>query len=325
MISTDPMRTMTPPPVSHPSPDPAGLGVRVWGARGSLPASGADFLHYGGETCAVEVTAGEVSAGTRTIVLDAGSGAVAMGASLTGRGVREIDLFLTHLHYDHVMGLPFFAPLHDPAARLRIHVGGGPAGESDAAAGDRLRGYFREPHFPVGLGCFPASVTVHAVPDEAVVLNDVRVVPGALNHPGGGADGIGGATGYRVERDGGAFAYVTDFEHDGGAGDEAVVVLARDADLALLDATYTPDEYGGCCGWGHAHWRAGGTLAARAGVRSWGLFHHRHDRTDAALATVEAAARAEFPAAFAARTGQVFAIGGDAADDVPARDAALTA
>lgn len=283
-----------------------GLSVRIWGARGSLPASGEAFARHGGETCAVEV-----ALGGRTMVLDAGSGLVPMGTSLRERGVREIDLYLTHLHYDHVMGLPFFAPLFDPHTVLRIHVGAGAADEDDAGAHERLAAYFRQPFFPVALDCFPAQVSVHAVraagyhsPSalEHHLDADTTLSAAPLHHPGG-------ATGYRVERDGASFAYLTDFEHDGAAGDEAVVSLAHNADLALLDATYAPDEYEGCRGWGHADWHAAGTLAMRAGARSWGLFHHRHDRTDDEIDAIAAAARTEFGNVFASRSGQSFQLG----------------
>lgn len=279
------------------------LDVTVWGARGSLPASGAAFTEYGGETCAVECRIG--SHDGHALVIDAGSGLVPMGRSLVDRGVREIDLVLSHLHYDHVMGLPFFAPAHRDDVRLRIHYGGHPeAPETGEGVEAVLADYFRAPFFPVGPGCFRADVSFHALPSGPLTLaaGAASVVHAPLTHPGG-------AVGYRVEREGTAFAYVTDFEQDGGAGDDSVIALAANADVALMDATYTPDDYAPCAGYGHAHWRAAGELAVRAGARSWGLFHHHHERDDAALARIEREAGEAFPGAFAARTGQRFALG----------------
>lgn len=272
------------------APAPSALAVTVWGARGSLPASGPRFERYGGATCAVEV-----DAGGHTIVLDAGTGIVAMGADLKARGVREVDLFLSHLHYDHVMGLPFFAPAHDPATAIRIHYGGADTPEGVREA---IGGFFREPFFPAPLGCMGAAISFHPLREgEMTLVGDAAVTPRSLNHPGG-------AQGFRIERLDRSFAYVTDFEHDGGAGDEAVLALAREADLALVDATYAPDEYAGCRGWGHAHWRAASDLAARADARSFGLFHHRHDRTDDQLVAIERELQAEYPNGFAACEGQ---------------------
>ncbi|KIT17153.1 MBL fold metallo-hydrolase [Jannaschia aquimarina] len=269
------------------------LTVRIWGARGSLPASGAAFDRYGAATCAVAV-----DAPGGAILLDAGSGLVALGADLAARGIREADLLLSHLHYDHVMGLPFFPMLSDPKARLRIHLGGATDEEARAALTD----CFRQPFFPVTLDAFPAQITVGGLAHGTHAIAGARVEARALNH-------TGGATGYRVEADSASFAYITDFEHDGGAGDAAVLALARHADLALMDATYTPEEYASRRGWGHAHWRAAGSLAAQAGARNWGLFHHAHDRTDAALDRIETAVQSEFPSAFAARAGQIFRLG----------------
>ncbi|MEM9797228.1 MAG: MBL fold metallo-hydrolase [Pseudomonadota bacterium] len=276
--------------------DRDGIAVRIWGARGSLPASGPEMAHYGGETCAVEI-----GTGNRTLIFDAGSGLVGMGTALRDRGVQEADLFLTHLHYDHIMGLPFFALLHDPAVRLRIHLGGA----GDAQAQERIAAYFRPPFFPAPLGAFPAQVSIHGLPEGEHDLGDgLRLTAAPLTHPDG-------ATGYRLESaDGARFAYITDFEQDDGAGDDAVIALARDVDLALLDATYTPEEYDAVRGWGHAHWRAAGALATRAGARNWGLFHHRHDRTDVDLAQIEETVRTAFPTAFAARTGQAIRLPG---------------
>ena len=284
-----------PPGTPGPAGSDAGLGITIWGARGSIPASGPDFVRYGGETCAVEVRAG-----ARTLVCDAGSGLVAMGRSLVERGLSEIDILLSHLHHDHLMGLPFFAPMHCPNAHVRIHVGGAP---TDGAARETLAAYFRQPNFPATLGCFPASASVHALPSggglDWTAEGGPLVETAALHHPGG-------ATGFRISQGSASFAYLTDFEHDGGEGDEAVIRLAHGADLALLDTTFAPDEYAPCRGWGHAHWRAAAELADTADVRSWGLFHHKHDRTDAELAAMEDEVRARHPCAFAARTGQDF-------------------
>ena len=272
----------------------------VWGARGSSPASGPAYDRYGGATCCVELRSAASDAAHHAVVLDAGTGIVPLGRELASRGIREIDLFLSHLHYDHVLGLPFFAPAHDPEVELRIHYGG-----ADTAEGVReaIAGLFRQPFFPAGLDCFASRKSFHPMRDrEALELpGGMTATPRALTHPGG-------ATGLRIERDGGAFAYITDFEHDGGTGDEAVLALARDADVALFDATFTPDDYVPCRGWGHAHWRAALELAERAGVRRPGLFHHMHDRTDERMDAIAAEAERMLPGAFAARAGQSLAI-----------------
>ena len=117
------------------------FSVRFWGARGSLPAAGPEFARYGGNTCCVEVRCGP-----HTLVFDAGSGIKSAGLALRASGVRELHLFLTHCHYDHIMGLPFFAPLYDPRIRLEAwsgHLAG------SMSTKDIIRGFMRPPYFPV--------------------------------------------------------------------------------------------------------------------------------------------------------------------------------
>ena len=281
------------------------LDVRVWGARGSMPASGAKFDAFGGETSCVELRVPLEDGTERVIVIDAGSGILALGKILEDEGVREIDLVFSHLHYDHIMGFPFFAPVHNPDVRLRIHYGGNEhAPSTNEALEASLQDYLRQPFFPVGMDCFRADISTHVLPSEGLALDGVpnlSIEHRALCHPGG-------ATGYRFEHNGSVFAYITDFEHDGSSFDENVLFLARNADLALMDATFTPEDYLPCAGWGHANWKACGELAMRAGTKNWGLFHHQHERTDDEIRLIEREARRLFPNAFAARVGQRFAL-----------------
>ena len=272
------------------------LQVEILGARGSMPIAGPAYAGYGGETSCVAIRAG-----SRIVVLDAGTGIVTLGRELATRGVSDIDLFLSHLHYDHIVGLPFFLSMLDPATRLRIHLGGA---TDDATARAAVADYFRQPFFPVSLDCFPAEVSIHALAiGECLEIETggepLKVTAGALNHPGG-------ATGFRVTRAERSFAYLTDFEHDGGEGDDSLIELAKGVDLALLDATFTPEEHSDCCGWGHAHWRAATDLALRAGIERFGLFHHKHDREDEGLDAIGRELAALAPNGFVARTAQRF-------------------
>ncbi|MEM7566380.1 MAG: MBL fold metallo-hydrolase [Pseudomonadota bacterium] len=289
-----------------------GLDVRVWGARGSIPFTGPDVLRYGGDTPGVELRLPD-----RVVYFDAGSAAPRSGKAILADGIREIDLFLSHVHYDHIMGMPFFAPIFSPDVRLRVWYGGAKTDEGVKAVIGR---YFEPPYFPASLNCIRADISFHAFrPGDELDVGDVRMETAPLRHPDG-------ATGFRAERGGASFAYITDFEQDGDWGDASVVKLGRDADLAFLDATFTPDDYFPCAGWGHAHWRACGELAARAGAKRWGLFHHKHDRTDAALDKIVAEAQAEFPNAFGVAAGQRFGLpGARTAARPPAPRIAVTA
>ena len=271
------------------------IDIRIWGARGTFTIPGPDTLEFGGHTCCVEVRAGG-----RVMIFDAGSGIVPLGEALTGEAVTEIDLFFSHAHYDHIMGLPFFQPAFCDKTKLRIWAGHMLDGSTPEAM---VAGIFRPPYFPITKDWMRAQIEYRQFsPGE--VLNpaaDVQLQTGALCHPNG-------AVGYRLETSGASFAYLTDFEHDGGSGDATIERLARDADLALLDATYTPQEYPHFAGFGHSTWDECGALCAKAGVKQWGLFHHMHLRTDAEQQVIETAARAAYPNAFAVRQGQRIAL-----------------
>jgi phosphoribosyl 1,2-cyclic phosphodiesterase len=269
------------------------IDVRVWGARGTFPMVGPEALEFGGHTSCVEVRAGE-----RIMIFDAGSGIIPLGKSLLEEGVQEIDLFFSHVHYDHIIGLPYFLPAFWNKAKLRIWAGHMLDGSTPEQLVD---GIFRPPYFPITKDYMRADVEYHQFSPGDVLspIPGVRIATGALTHPNG-------AVGYRIERAGATFCYLTDFEHDGGPGDAVVRELADNADLALLDTTYTPEEYPRYVKFGHSTWEHVGRLCAEAGVHRWGMFHHMHMRADIDQQAIEDAARKVYPNAFATRQGQHF-------------------
>ena len=200
--------------------------VRFRGVRGSIPVSGPRYAHYGGNTSCVEVRCGEV-----VLVLDAGSGLRELGAALVEEGCTEADLFLSHTHVDHVLGLPFFPFAFQGGNTLRLWSGHQPAvGTTEGA----IRHLMSAPLFPVPPEIFSADVafldfrageTLNPKPGIAI-----RTAP--LRHPGG-------ATGYRIEYEGNSICYVTDTEHEPGARDENVVGLIEGADIVIYDAMFT--------------------------------------------------------------------------------------
>ena len=275
--------------------DSSAIDIRIWGARGTFPVPGPDTLEFGGHTCCVEVRAGG-----RVMIFDAGSGIVPLGQALVDEAVTEIDLFFSHAHYDHILGLAFFPSAYCDKTRLRIWAGHMLDGSTPEAM---VAGIFRPPYLPITKDWMQAKIEYRQF-SPGDVLNPVAGVQlqtGALFHPNG-------AIGYRLETEGASFAYLTDFEHDGGSGDATIQRLVQGADLALLDATYTPEEYPHFAGYGHSTWDRCGSMCAEAGVKSWGLFHHMHLRTDAEQRVIEAAAQGAYPNAFAVRQGQRFTL-----------------
>lgn len=247
---------------------------------------------YGGNTSCVALRVDE-----RALILDAGSGIVPLGRRLQDGGVREIDLILSHAHYDHVIGLPFFAPLMDPDVTLRLWF----AGTEEARDGaSLLADLIRPPFLPFHVGELAARIEHHILPRAGVTeIAGARVTSAPVNHPGGN-------TGLRVDHAGGSLVYIADFEHDDGAMDAALCALMDGADVALLDCTYTPEDYAQYAGYGHSHWQQCSALAGAAGVASWGLFHHAHTRTDTELDAIAQTVRAADPRAFVTREGTKF-------------------
>lgn len=267
--------------------------IRFWGVRGSIATPGTDTAGVGGNTSCVELTCGE-----RRVVLDAGTGLRPLGRRWLADGPVEATLLLSHLHWDHIQGLPFFVPLYLPTTRLTILGPGTP----EAGLRESLARQMAAPHFPVRwdeVGSWIEYRTARPVARHD--LGDGLVVRTTkLNHPGG-------SLAYRVEHGGRAVVYATDTEHY-SCIDPCLSQLARGADVLIYDAQYTPDEYAGLAGpskvgWGHSTWEAAARAAIEAGVGQLVLFHHDPSRDDAGVAEIERRARAVFPATVAAREG----------------------
>ncbi|MBS2012892.1 MAG: MBL fold metallo-hydrolase [Deltaproteobacteria bacterium] len=267
------------------------MNVTFWGVRGSIACPGPRHARVGGNTSCVEVTADGV-----TVVLDAGTGLRPLGASLAARHVRRVHLLLSHTHWDHTCGLPFFSPLYDARAEIDIVAGQGAHYGADARA--VLFGQIAPPSFPVSLAEAPAKVTFRTVAAGATfaIERKVRVTTAALAHPGG-------AVAYRVEHGGVAVAYVTDTEHGAGEPDARVLGLIERADLVIYDSTYTDAEMPSRRGWGHSSWEEGVRLCRIAHARRLAIFHHDPDHDDRFMARVAARARRAWSGAFVAREG----------------------
>lgn len=267
------------------------LQVRFWGVRGSHPASGPSTQRFGGHTACVEIRCGG-----RLFVIDAGTGITALGSALGESAPAEIDILLSHLHLDHVTGLPFFKPalLRDRTIRLYC---GNLDGQSAEAALDRL---FSPPLFPVTLAQLPARfehVGFHA--GETLHFADgMEVMTCPLKHPSG-------ATAYRFTHAGRTVCYVSDVEHDEAvAPPESLLAFVAGADLVIYDAMFTEDEFCRCRGWGHSTWPAGVALCRSAGAKALAAFHLHPRDDDAHLEAVDEALQRALPGSFVAREGQ---------------------
>jgi len=266
------------------------LLVRFWGVRGSLPSPSPSTAVYGGNTPCVEMRCGE-----RLLVFDAGSGIAYLGRALIEDPPRRIDIFLSHCHYDHIEGLPFFAPLQK--AGFQVHVWSGHLNGRLSTA-EMISGYMRQPYFPISPSIFSATMCYNdLVPGDTIDAGDgISIDTMTLDHPGG-------AVAYRVNYAGHSAVYLTDVEHKPGRIDEAIVAFARDADIFIYDGMFCDDEFQAYRGWGHSTWQQGARLADAAGVGEYVVFHHAPERTDAELAEVELRLKRMRPDSRLAREG----------------------
>ncbi len=235
--------------------------------------------------------------GERVLVFDLGSGARALGESLRAQGTpSSADLFVSHYHYDHLQGLPFFTPMFD--ARNHFVIRGPTRAERDVRS--ILAGQMAPPYFPVTAEeVFLARVEYRPVAEgDVVALGEAQVRALELHHPGG-------SLGYRIDFQGHSVVYATDIEH-GSQVDARLADFARAADILIYDAMYTPEEYlgpPGQLGWGHSTWTAAVAAAKAANARRLVLFHHDPERDDAAMRALEHKARRQLPGTVAAREG----------------------
>ena len=269
------------------------MRVRFWGVRGSIACPGPSTIRYGGNTPCIEVRCGE-----HVLVFDAGTGLRPLGLELIkDKSIRDVDIFITHCHLDHVVGLPFFAPLFRKGYRVRVWAGNlSPANSIERV----MRMLMSSPLFPIQIEIFKASIEFHDFksgdvlrPHENVVL---RTAP--LDHPDG-------SNGYRLEYGERTFALVSDTEGFPGKCDKDLLSLADHADLAVYDATYTEDEIVSRIGWGHSTWLRGIRLAEKANVKHLCLFHHDPSHDDDFMDTLAAEANDARPGTVTAREGQI--------------------
>ncbi len=267
------------------------MQIKFWGVRGSTPTPQVENLRYGGNTPCVEVRVNG-----RIHVFDCGTGFRILGKELArefaGAPVQA-HVFLSHFHWDHIQGVPFFAPLYDGNSSFVFH-------SSDRAGGLRatLEHHMADPFFPVNMTKMAARRRFHTIAEGRTELEDCVVESVWLNHPQG-------CLGFRVEAGNSVLVYATDNEPGEPAFDQALRKLAQGADVLIYDAQYLPEEFASHRGWGHGHWREGVAIAHQCQVGHLVLFHHDPDRSDACIDQLLQQAQQFFPRVSAATEGMV--------------------
>jgi phosphoribosyl 1,2-cyclic phosphodiesterase len=277
------------------------LRVDFCGVRGSLPAAGRDFVRYGGHTSCLALTPDGASA--PTLVLDAGTGLLQAMALLCG-APYDGTILLTHLHWDHVVGLPFFAVHQRESVRADVLL---PEQADGASAARALGGLMSPPYFPVGPSELRGRWTFDTLVTGEHEVEGFTVLAREIPHKGGRTYG------YRISDGHSAIAYMPDHNPtalgpgaDGlGEYHAAALELAADVDVLVHDAQLLPEELAAEAHFGHAAADYAVALGERAGARAVILFHHRLDRTDDELDELAARLAARSPAVSVATEGVV--------------------
>jgi phosphoribosyl 1,2-cyclic phosphodiesterase len=257
------------------------MKIRFWGTRGSIPSPGPRTVRYGGNCSCVEVRTpdGEL------FIIDAGTGIRELGLTLMNEQPVVAHILLSHTHWDHISGFPFFPPAFVPTNTLTIYA----ARNIDKRLEDVMAGQMEYTYFPVTLGDLPAELNYRELLEETFAIGSAHITTHYLNH-------TSICMGYRIESHGRSVAYVSDHEPYGLAlfgadppaerigrglqdgvvhvGDRRLIEWIRGADLVIQDTQYTPEEYPKKIGWGHGSADYVTDVAIMAGVRRLALYHH---------------------------------------------------
>lgn len=256
------------------------MEIKFWGTRGSIPSPGAHTLEFGGNTSCVEVL---LNSGRR-IIIDGGTGLRLLGQHLMEEGSPvSIHLLLSHGHWDHLLGIPFFVPIYQETTEILVD-GWPPAFQAMTRVFDSHMG---DGFFPVAFDHLKARIDyLNRLAHGPLEVDDVRIDVIPLNHPQGGF-------GFRFREGGHCMVFITDNElgKDKGRRMPEFVEFVRDCDLLIHDAQYLPADMTERRGWGHSTYEEVVTLARKAGVRNLILTHHDPSRSDAEVEKIIELAR----------------------------------
>jgi phosphoribosyl 1,2-cyclic phosphodiesterase len=270
--ATRPARTMD---------DASAVTVRCWGTRGSIPSPGPTTVRYGGNTSCFEV----LHQGER-LIFDAGSGIRPLGMEIVEKGPNAIHIFLTHFHWDHIQGFPFFPPLYDPEDQIKVV---GPK-QKDIDVQNLFAGQMGPIYFPVPFNVVAATMEFQHLNEGGYQVGDAALDVIRVKHPSY-------VLGYRIRIAGQVICFVPDNEIEGDIypvgqdWEQRFRSFVEGADLLIHDSMYTDEEYAGRSGWGHSTFSQALRLAEDAGVKRLLFFHHDPTRSDGELDTVVAKLR----------------------------------
>ncbi len=246
--------------------------IRCWGARGSIPVCGPEYLKYGGDTTCMEIRTPE----DEVIIIDAGSGIRKLGNRLLQEKKNHYHMLFTHAHWDHILGFPFFKPIYRQETSIQMF--GCPFAQKSIK--NMIAKVMTSPNFPVDFNDVHAYFSYQEACDKDFAIHSVSVIPIRISHPNQGM-------GYKFLESGRSFVFLTDnelaYKHPGGLEYQDYLDFVRNVDLLIHDSEFTEQEYETSKRWGHSLYKDALKLAMEAQVKKFGLFHHNQDRTDLAI------------------------------------------
>ncbi|MGH9512004.1 MAG: MBL fold metallo-hydrolase [Terriglobales bacterium] len=273
------------------------MRIKFWGVRGSIPTPQPENQRYGGNTSCVEVRAGD-----SIFIFDCGTGFRPLGHQLRsefrGRPIFA-HVFVSHFHWDHIQGIPFFRPLYDDSEnRFMFH-----SSSRSRPLKRVMHEQMASPYFPVAVSELKARQDFYEIEPGRIQIDDVYVETAWLNHPQG-------CLGFRLETKQGVVVYATDNEPGQPDFDKSVRKLAAGADVLIYDSQYLPEEYEAeRRGWGHSHWREAVNVAMESGAKELVLYHHDPDHSDTCIDKTVLEARSYYPKVRAAAEGMEIILG----------------
>ena len=263
--------------------------LKFWGVRGSIACPSAKYVSYGGNTSCIEV-----SLGGRRIIFDCGTGMRNLGHYFVRKNAKDAHILLSHTHWDHINGFPFFTPAFRSDCSFTMMAGH--LFDKDVGIRDVMAGQMTQPMFPVPIDAMEAKLDFEdfTAGDSFMLDRSIKISTCKLNHPDN-------ATAYRIDFQGASLCYVTDTEHVVGKPDENILGLIEGADLVVYDSTYTDKEFEHKIGWGHSTWQEAVRLCQAANVKRLAIFHHDPDHEDGFMEQLEAEAQYTWSGALVAR------------------------
>lgn len=257
--------------------------VRFWGVRGSFPTLENNKMRFGGNTSCVEM-----NIDNKILIFDGGTGIQRLGKNLQNKNIRA-DIFITHLHWDHIQGLPFFNPFFNSENIFNIYG----QDKNNITFEEAIKGIMKYPYSPITWDDFSAKTNFISIKENSKINigNNIIVKTIETDHPDG-------CIAYKVEYKNISCCYITDLEHTEKV-DNKIKNFVKDSNLLIYDSNYTEEEYLGLnnnskIGWGHSTWEKGVKLANEANIKELILFHHNPERSDDELYLIENMAKKKF-------------------------------